>query len=218
MQQRGTWRVLGTGQGPEARAPGNAVWPLIPAGVPAGREWEDRNRAGTEATTAVPGGAGAVPVGTLLRAPSSEDMAQSPASCVAQSYVGGCERTHNAPTKQLPVTPGVGTVGAGDRLAATCAARPLCPASPSPPALPGRASRLAPRPQRPRGFGYGEHAGANLRARHRRPATPRGCVCAASHTRSCCDLLLQGPVSPLTVHPAGHCAGRLGKNQEPDAQ
>lgn len=115
--------MLGTGQGPEARAPGNAVWPLIPAGVPAGREWEDRNRAGTEATTGVPGGAGAVPVGTLLRAPSSEDMAQSPASCVAQSYIGGCERTHNAPTKQLPVTPGVGTVGAGDRLAATSALR-----------------------------------------------------------------------------------------------
>lgn len=210
--------MLGTGQGPEARAPGNAVWPLIPAGVPAGHECEGRNWAGTEATTGVPGGAGAVPVGTLLRAPSSEDMAQSPASCVAQSYVGGCERTHNAPTKQLPVTPGVGTVGAGDRLAATCAAQPLCPASPSPPALLGRASRLAPRPQRPRGFGYGEHAGANLRARHRGPATPRGCVCAASHTHPCCDLLLQGPVSPLTVHPAGHCAGRLGKNQEPGAQ
>lgn len=46
MQQRGTWRVLGTGQGPEARAPGNAVWPLIPAGVPAGHDCEDRNRAG----------------------------------------------------------------------------------------------------------------------------------------------------------------------------
>lgn len=157
------------------------MWPLIPAGVPAGREWEDRNRAGTEATTGVPGGAGAVPVGTLPRAPSSEDMAQLPASCAAQSYVGGCERTHNAPTKQLPVTPGVGTVGPGDRLAATCVARPLCPASPSPPALLGRASRLAPRPQRPRGLGYGEHA-ARTSAHVTDARRPRGAASAQPPT------------------------------------